>query len=218
MDPKYILVLAVLVIMGWFAFGVIYNLRRGDKLLRWLQIGLPRIGERTTFRWLGSSVAELVIAKAKNPFRRLETLVVLAPRDVPWMWLWARLRGRRDTLILRAHLAVAPRIDLELADPASWTGRMALSDVAKRSWESRPYENGLQLMAPAGLLNLAGSTLAGLNAQVELLAPKFWRLSLRKDAPHLEIHIPFPDVQADARQWFEVLQRVAQKVGEPTQV
>jgi len=213
-DPKYWLVVAAMVIMGWFAFGIIYNLRRGEALLRWLQIGLPRIGERTTFRWLGSSVAEMVIAKAKNPFRRLETLVVLAPRDVPWMWLWALLRGRRDTLIFRAHLAVAPRLDLELADPTSWTGRTALNEVTKRGWESRAYENGLQLMAPQGLLNLAGNTVASLNTQAEQLAPKFWRFSLRKEAPHLEIHIPFPNTQTDARNWFDILHRLAQQVGE----
>ena len=27
MNPQYILVIAVVIIMGWFAFGVIYNLR-----------------------------------------------------------------------------------------------------------------------------------------------------------------------------------------------
>jgi hypothetical protein len=55
-NPQYLLVVAVAIVMGWFAFGVIYNLRRGDKLLKWMQTGLPRIGTRTTFRWLGTSV------------------------------------------------------------------------------------------------------------------------------------------------------------------
>ncbi len=87
MNPQYILVIVVIVVMGWFAIGFIYNLRRGDAVLKWMQAGLPDIGPRTTFRWLGTSVAELVIAKAKNPFRRLETLLVLAPRDVFWMMI-----------------------------------------------------------------------------------------------------------------------------------
>jgi hypothetical protein len=206
-----------MVIMGWFALGIIFNLRRGDALLRWLQTGLPRIGERTTFRWLGSSVAELVIAKAKNPFRRLDTLIVLTPRDVPWMWFWARLRGRRDTLILRAHLAVAPRLDLELADPASWTGRTALEQVRQRGWESQPYADGLLLMAPAGLLNLAGSVASSLTDRLAQLSPKTYRLGLHKEAPHLELHIPFPDKQSDARQWFEALVKLAQLAGEAPQ-
>ncbi len=159
MDPKYvILIFAVAIVMGWFAFGMIFNLRRGDKLLHWLRGGLPYIGERTTFRWLGSSVAEMVINKAKKPFRNLITMLVFAPRDVPWMWAWARLNGRRDTIIFRADLTVAPRVDLELADPTSWTGRLILRQLKERGWEGRPY-NDMQLMAPRGMLDYAASTL-----------------------------------------------------------
>jgi hypothetical protein len=107
-NPQYILVVAVIVLMGWFAIGLIYNLRRGDALLKWMQDGLPSIGQKTTFRWLGTSVAELVIAHAKKPFRRLETLLVFKPRDVFWIdklvlpmeklsSRYARFSLRRDT-------------------------------------------------------------------------------------------------------------------------
>jgi hypothetical protein len=211
-DPKYLVVAAVFVVMGWFAWGMIFNLRRGEKVLRWMQGGLPRIGERTTFRWLGTSVAELVIAHAKTPFRRLETLLVLSPRDVPWFWLLALVQGRRDTLIFRAHLSVAPRVDLDLADPTIWTGRMALRQATQRGWESGSYQ-GLQLMAPPGLLNLAQNTLSTLSVPGEQLASRFWRLSLRRNAPHLELHIPFPDTRQDANQWFAALQAFARAVG-----
>lgn len=111
MNPQYLLVIVVIVVMGWFAIGLIYNLRRGDAVLKWMQAGLPDIGPRTTFRWLGTSVAELVIAKAKNPFRRLETLLVLAPRDVFWMMIVSAFQGRHDTLIFRAILNSPPFLD-----------------------------------------------------------------------------------------------------------
>src|SRR5512138_1072388 len=107
-DPQYILVVAVIVIMGWFAVGVIYNLRRGDALLKWIQRGLPNIGQKTTFRWLGTSVAELVIAHAKKPFRRLETLLLLKPRDIFWMTILAHFQGRSDIVIFRAQLNTPP--------------------------------------------------------------------------------------------------------------
>ena len=213
-DPKYFLVLAVILVMGWFAFGFIYNLRRGESILRWMQSGLPRIGERTTLRWLGTSVAELVIARAKGPFRRLEMLVVLAPRDVPWIWMLSRLQGRRDTLIFRAQLSIPPRLDLELADPSSWTGRMALQQAAQKGWESQPFQE-MQLMAPSGRLNLASTILARLDGPVRRLAPGYRRLSLRKDQPHLEVHLPFPDPRSqDAGQYFEALQSLARAVNE----
>jgi hypothetical protein len=213
-NPQYILVIAVVVIMGWFAFGVIYNLRRGDALLKWMQGGLPGIGQRTTFRWLGTSVAELVIAHAKTPFRRLETLLVLKPRDVFWMTIAAHFQGREDMVIFRAQLTTAPLVDLELVDPKSWSGRNTSQDLAQRKWESKAHD-GLQLMAPQGLLDLATRTIDGLAAPMRNLSPHYARFSLRRDAPNLEVHVPFPAYRtSDATQYFEALRDLARAIGE----
>ena len=214
MDPQYILVVAVIVIMGWFAIGVLYNLRRGDALLKWIQTGLPSIGQRTTFRWLGTSVAELVIAHAKKPFRRLETLLVLKPRDIFWMTFLATLQGRSDIVIFRAQLTTAPITDLELVDSKTWSGRASLKEIQQRKWESKPYRD-MQLWAPQGLLDLAASTLDRLTVPMEKLSPRYARFSLRRDAPNLEVHVPFPQYRtANADQYFEALRGLARAVSE----
>ena len=214
MNPQYILVIAIVIIMSWFAFGVIFNLRRGEVLLKWMQAGLPAIGPRTTFRWLGTSVAELGIAQAKKPFRRLDILLVLAPRDVFWMMILSIFQGRRDTVIFRAATTTPPFLDLELADPKSWSGRAALKDVTNRNWESRPYQD-MQLMAPRGHLDLAAATLDQLVAPMQKLSQRYTRLSLRKNTPNLEIHVPFPDHRTtNAANYFEALRSLAQAVGE----
>ncbi len=213
MDPRYWLVVAVIIVMGWFALGVLYNLRSGNALLRWLQGGLPQIGERTTLRWLGTSVVELVIAKAKKPFEHFVTLVVLAPRDVPWLWLITFLQGRRDVLIFRADLDAPPPVEVELADPAFWTGRIALRRAAELGWEGRPYQ-GLQLRAPAGRTARAEALLARLAEPMQRLALHYRRFGLRKEAPHLEVHIAFPDRRVDAGQFIAALQALARAVGE----
>jgi hypothetical protein len=214
LNPQYILIAAVIIVMGWFAIGVLYNLRRGEALLKWLQNGLPVIGQKTTFRWLGTSVAELVIAHAKTPFRRLETLLVLKPRDVFWMTILAFFQGREDIIIFRGQLSTAPPLDLELIDPKSWSGRAVLSQLADRKWESKTYQ-GLQLMAPAGLLDLAIQVLDGLTLPMQKLSDRYVRFSLRRDAPHLEMHMPFPAYRTlDARQYFEALRGLAQAICE----
>ena len=216
MNPQYILVIAVVIIMGWFAFGVIYNLRRGDALLKWMQKGLPSIGPKTTFRWLGTSVAELVIAHAKKPFRRLETLLVFKPRDVFWMTIIAYFQGRDDILIFRSQLSTAPPVDLELVDPKTWSGRGALKQFANRKWETKPYQ-GLQLMAPMGLLDLATQTLDRLALPMQKLSASYARFSLRRDAsqPNFELHIPFPAFRTlDAKGYFEDLRQLARAVSE----
>ncbi len=214
MDPKYLLIPAVIFVLGWFAYGVIYNLRRGEAMLRWMQSGLPQVGERTTLRWLGSSVAVMGIAKAKGPIRSLETLLVMAPRDVPWLWLLSSLQGRRDTLIFRAQLGTPPPVDLELIDPASWTGRTAMQEAVQRGWESQPYRD-MKLLAPPGLLHLAQVTLERLELPARNLAPRYRRFGLRRGSPHLELHLAFPNPrQADAAEFFRALVGLARAAGE----
>ncbi len=212
-DPKYILGLAAFVIMGWFAAGIIYNLRRGDAVLRWMREGLPKIGERTTFRWLGTSVAEMVIAHAHKPFRRMEVMLVLVPRDIAWMWLLARLQGRRDTLILRGQLISAPLFDLEVADPSSWTGRTAVAQAAQRGWESQPYRD-MQLFASRGRLNQAAQEIEELIPKIQPLGAKFWRLSLRKEGSQFELHLPFPDLHSPSVDYFIALQELGRAASE----
>lgn len=216
MDPQYFLIAAVIVLMGWFAIGVVYNLRRGDAVLKWMQGGLPGIGQKTTFRWLGTSVAELVIAQARKPFRRLETLLVLKPRDVFWMTLMAAFQRRGDIVIFRAQLSTAPAVDLELLDPTSWSGSGVARQLSDRRWESRAYR-GLQLMAPAGLLDLAAQALDTLAIPMERFSDRYLRLSLRRDAsrPNLEVHVPFPAYRTrDAREYFEALRGLARAISE----
>ena len=112
MSLNLVLFVAVVVfVVGWFAVGTHYNVRQGDHALRWLQQGLPLIGEKTTLRWLGSSVVELKIEKAKPPFRDAAVLVVLEPRDVAPLWAIARLRGRRDLFVFRATLHQRPELE-----------------------------------------------------------------------------------------------------------
>jgi len=213
-SSQNIVVLLVVLFMGWFAIGMIYNLRRGDALLKWMQNGLPDIGQKTTFRWLGTSVAELVITQAKKPFRRFETLLFLKPRDVFWMTIAAYFQGREDIVIFRAHLITAPATDLELLDLKTWSGRDTQRRIRQRKWESTTYQ-GLELMAPAGLLDLATKTLDRLALPMQKFSSRYARFSLHRNAPNFEVHVPFPDHRnVDAKQYFAALRELARAVNE----
>src|ERR687895_773469 len=97
----YALILLLIAVMLVFALGTRRNIRRGNALLTWLQEGLPLLGRKTTFRWLGSTAVVLRILAAKDPFREAEVVVVLEPRDVTLLWAWWRRRGRRGFVVLR---------------------------------------------------------------------------------------------------------------------
>jgi hypothetical protein len=173
--------------------------------MRWMQGGLPVLGERTTVRWLGSTAVEMAIREAKNPFASVTLVVFLQPRDLPW----GGLLGRRDTLIVRGALRRVPQAELEALDAASWSGREALSRLP-REWTQRPpaaaadltvHHSSAQALARADAL-LAAARHARLDAM---------RLSVRRTEPNFQLHVPLPDIQRPAREFFEAVRALAER-------
>jgi len=190
--PAVLLALMTLVLL-WFTLGTQRNIGRGNRLLRWLQDGLPALGPKTTLRWLGSSVAELQIAQPRHPYREALVMVVLEPRDLGALWAVARSRGRRDFLILRLSLIRAPLGSADLVDPRAWTAGDRRSQEAplelRESWTDAAGQ-------PVELHHDGNADLAALRAHWDRLAEcssGMWRLSVRPTVPHLEIHLLAPD-------------------------
>jgi hypothetical protein len=179
----------LLLIMLWFAFGTQRNISRGNAVLRWLQKGLPLIGRRTTLRWLGSSVVILGISDPVEPFREAEVLVVLEPRDLPWLWLFSRGRGRRDFIIVRGSLRRAPRFELDARDARGWTGRDRMERPERGEWREVDWGANVRVAH-------LGAEPAAVKAQWDRIAATsggVWRLSIQQTVPHLEVHVLPPD-------------------------
>lgn len=203
----------VALVLGWFATGVIWNIRRGSAVLKWMQAGLPRLGERTTLRWLGSSAVMLAIERARPPFRRVELVIVLEPRDVPWFWLLARARGRRDLLIVRGQLVAAPQFEYDWLAPRTWSERERRGRAEGREWPVEDLD-GLRFQAPQPTLGLARTAGRAALAAAQPLAAAPWRLSARRGQPHFELHLPLPHpARADAPEFFAALRRLAEAMG-----
>ncbi len=209
-----ILFTLVAVVMGWFAVGVIWNIRRGNAVLKWMQTGLPRLGEKTTLRWLGSSAVELALAKARPPFRRVELVLVLEPRDVLWFWLLARWQKRRDMLIIRGQLLNTPPFEYDLLAPESWSARMLTNHSAGRQWETETFD-GTNFRAPAPTRPLSRQTAPAILQAARQVQPVVWRLSARREFPQFELHVPLPNPNQDkAPQFFDALRALAEQMGQ----
>jgi hypothetical protein len=204
-----IFVIGVILFFGWFVAGMWWNLRKGNASLRWLREGLPAIGERTTMRWLGTSVVEMKIAKAKDPFRNAETLFVFEPRDVALLWAIARARGRRDLMIFRAQLRSAPAFELEAIAPKAWTTQGIARNVRGKNWtqldpglpELETYYSGAAgATASKAMIDLAQS-----------VGAKLVRVSVHRTVPNLEVHWHLPDPYgAPARDLFSKLRQMSE--------
>ena len=203
-----VFILVVIFVVGWFAVGTHYNVRKGHDVMRWLQDGLPLVGEKTTLRWLGSSVLELKIQQAKPPFRHAEVLVVLEPRDVAPIWGLARLRGRRDLFIFRAVLRTQPRVELEALDPTSWSTHALEDQVKNKQWIPLPVSPPLVAYSP-GQLRAASELLD----RAVLDDCPLQRLAIRRTEPNLELQWYLDPLRKhSARAVFETLQRITERV------
>jgi hypothetical protein len=188
-------ILLLLAVMLWFTWGTQRNISRGNELIRWIQPGLPVLGRRATMRWLGSSAVELGIVEPQAPFVEATVAVVLEPRDVPWFWAWSRGRGRRDFLIFRARLERPPRLELEAGDVGGWTGSDRIRTLEEDAWVTADWGSPelRVLHAPGsdpGVVRNAFDDLAEASRGV-------WRLSVRREPPHLEVHVLPPDPSGD---------------------
>lgn len=189
-----VLITLTVIFLGWFAVGTQQNVRKGSAVMKWVQHGLPLVGERTTMRWLGSSVLELKIVKAKNPFRSAETLAVFEPRDVIPLWFVERMRGRRDLLIFRAQLQSAPSFEMSAFDPKGWMMSGLEQEARKKNWVPVELTGNDHLIAFASDAQsvLAAKSLIGLAARS---GGKLVKFSVTRALPNLELqwHLPQPD-------------------------
>ncbi|HYL22706.1 MAG TPA: hypothetical protein VEU74_13145 [Gemmatimonadales bacterium] len=203
-------IVAALVVLGWFAIGTQVNVRRGHRLLRWLEGGLPLLGEKTTLRWLGSSAVELKVAVAREPLRSAEVFIVLEPRDLPILWWLFRARGRRDLLIVRGELRTTPGVELEALDPRAWSTRGLERTAQRNRWSALSVPSGSPLVAYArGRADLAAALLP--LAVVPELA--LVRLAVHHGTPNLEVQWQLAGLDTlAARRVLEVLHQLAARV------
>ncbi len=206
-----IFVLAVIIFVGWYAIGTQYNVRLGHNALKWLQKGLPTIGEKAALRWLGSSVVELKIAKAKDPFRSAEVLVVMEPRDVPMLWWLGHVRGRRDLLIVRGQLRAAPHFDLEAQAPQVWAAPNVQRDkAAKWTAVQGGVANG---MCADYRGDLSPFSINRLIVTASLDGMTLTRLAVRRAVPNLEVHFLLPKFdQVATLRVFTSLRQLSEEV------
>ncbi|MGA8145841.1 MAG: hypothetical protein WB987_18290 [Candidatus Acidiferrales bacterium] len=201
--------LAVIVVVGWFAIGMFLNIRKGNAVGRWMQDGLPLLGEKTTLRWLGSSGVELKLQDARKPLSHVEIFILLEPRDVPFLWAFFHARGRRDILIVRCQ-APSPRFQLEAFDPEAWSTRAIRKEARQKQWSSIETPPDARLIArgegrlegAARLLRLAAG------GQLPLV-----RLAIRRSVPQLEVQWQLDRFgRASSRVLFETFHQIAQEL------
>ncbi|HEY6209970.1 MAG TPA: hypothetical protein VIW28_12975 [Gemmatimonadales bacterium] len=211
---RTLFILAVVVFLGWFAAGTHWNVRKGHRLLGWLQEGMPLLGAKTTLRWLGSSAIELKVTNALAPLRSVDVLVVLEPRDLPFLWWLFHARGRRDLLIVRAQLGATPRFELEALDLRAWSTRGIERAVRRNQWTPVAVPPGSPLVAYSRGASDAAARVLPIAVRPEL-SPV--RVAVHHNSPHLEVQWTLAGLDTlGSRRVLETVHRLAETVAGKT--
>jgi hypothetical protein len=182
----------------WYFTANSLNRRRGIAIYRWLYRSLGEIGKISVAEWIGSSNmgARLVVKKAVKPFRHVEARYLLEPREFLPYWLFSRLRGKRDEVVIQVTLRTAPKADLEITN---WEKR----HLAKKSLASNqvPQDSQIAYNEPEEVYvrTVVEKFLTEHGSTVE-------KIIVQREAPHLTIHTKIKALlRSPAESYFRTL-------------
>lgn len=207
---QYVVIALSVVLFIWYFWANSANRKRSTAIYRWLRQSLETFGEISDAEWIGAANmgARLTIKKAKKPFRRVEVHYVLEPREFPPYWLYSRLRGKRDEVVIKITLRAAPRGRLEIQ---RLTG-------LKRAQTNSSELAETQLMIPSGekfLIQSDGQVNEGLMEAIEVFLndhpDSVESISIQPERPHLVLcerlvpllHSPADSYFTPMQNWFQ---------------
>lgn len=208
-----VILFALLALLCWYLIGMQFNIRRGRGALRWLEQGLPIVGEKAALNWSGVSHVEIQVPKAKEPFRSADVVIDLVPRETPFWWLWKKNMRAQDIIIVRAQLRAAPSFDLVSHSP-----RVRADEQLKRSGTGQwtAVQGGL---ANAMVADIRGSispyAVNRLIMQTTLEGMTLTRLIVHRSAPNLEVHYLLPQFeQVSAQRVFIGIHQLGEEIAQ----
>ena len=166
----------------WYVVGWQINRRHGRRLLQWILQGLRPFGGQITVSRLGTSGFQVNVRKAQAPFKRLETTILLQPREMLLLWIFNLLRGGADYLVLKGTLRASPRGEVEVIKKRGRLARRVLKGLDEKAWARQKTASGLVIACRGKQGQQQADAVSHL---VEDLSPRLLRLSLSKKAPHI---------------------------------
>jgi hypothetical protein len=201
MDPAVVAIIGLCaVLVLWYGGGYLYNRRRGQRLFSWLEAGLDALGGEREAGWLGSpaSGARINVIHATAPFRRLEITLLLENREILPLWLFDRLRSKRDWLIIKATLRSPRRGEVEIVPTQGQTARTLRKEQAQPwTWYEGPDDLAIAHRGPG-----TQSQVARLEHWLETYSQHLHRFSWRKTDPHVQVQVSVVGLLATPSQTF----------------
>ena len=198
---QQIVIIVSIFLVVWYLIFATINRRRGIAMYYWLREGLQVLGDIDESSWIGSSGsgARLVVGKAQKPFKRVEMVYLLESREILPLWIFNRIRGKRDEIILKATLRSAPVLEVEVAR----AGDRQMEDMIAKE-KQKPYTTTASqdnfAIAQRGRPDEV--ELKRLEAFLNQYQANLFRISLQRSSPHLILRSYLPDPKTESAEDF----------------
>jgi hypothetical protein len=207
-DPftLFLFVTATVLMIG-YGVGRWTNSQRAQKISDWLEPGLRSLGGTPTVQKVDRTAFRFQMTNARRPFQTVTTSVVLISREFLPTWLWEWLHGRNDLLVVHVTYRQPPTLEGEVVDPANELGRRGEAQAQEHNWPSADYPPRWRLYhAP----DSAPSRLEAMAKTVTSSPFAPWRVALRRNAPHMLLSMPMPDLdQTQSKQLATMLKKLS---------
>jgi hypothetical protein len=191
--------------LAWFLAGTATNRRRGDQVLRWVHGGIKPLGRMSEARRIRGSAVQLTIKDAAVPFRQVDLIVALEPRENPPLWLYNHMLGKRDELDIQAKLRTAAQEwEITKVGARKTADKRASDDSPLNTLESAggSYTVESSKGIDPAMLDCLENFLAKYGSAVE-------HFSLKRSPPHVQVHLllsPLLDINPEL--FFKDLQNL----------
>ncbi len=177
------------ILVAWYWAGNELMRRRAHRLALWSKRVIDPLGGTQTIRWLGGQAFRLEVEGAEAPFRSLSLTGLVESWDVPMVWAWNRLHGRRDMVLLQASLNQQPMWGLEVFRAGTLLASDARLFARQEGWPEAPLGD-LIVAAPGDAPRQLASELLGL---IDVERYRLVRLAVRRQGHHVTLALNVPD-------------------------
>jgi hypothetical protein len=176
-------------LIGWYLAGNELMRRRAQRLALWGKRVIDPLGGKQSIRWLGGQAFRLEVEGPKAPFRSLMLTGLVESWDVPMLWAWNRLHGRRDLVLFQATLRAQPLWGMEIYRPGSMLAGDSKHLARQEGWPESPLDEFAVAAAGERPHQLAAELIHVLDVERARLV----RLAIRRQGNHLTLALYVPD-------------------------
>jgi hypothetical protein len=200
-------------LVGWYVAGNELMRRRAHRLALWSKRVIDPLGGKQSIRWLGGQAFRLEVDGPRAPFRSLMVTGLVEAWDVPMVWAWNRLHGRRDMVLLQATLRSQPLWGLEVYRSGTVLASDSRHFARQEGWVESPLEELTVAAAGEPPRRLAADLVQALDSERSRLV----RLAVRRQGNHLTLALNVPDpARFDPSDVRRLCQRLADLISRTT--